>query len=345
MKKVNNKQGGFTLLELLVVVGILAIIGGALISSLGGQETKAARGAATSSIAGVENAIRIFVSSTGNLPNDMESLVCLPFANAASPGSVANIVDTPLALGSAAVADTAYKFGGVSNVSGVGGGIGKKLADKFNLVAVPADGITALNDAGVTTVRYAAANACDNETGAGTTAVTFAAGEIIAADSALQDITIPNHAFEDPRTGGGTSGRNRGRGFQGIINANSPLMLWGGGDDGYNNLKVGGSRESVLVGLGIGQASDLVGTELDSAFSKAPFYGDVGKDKYAHYIALVQIGLDNNADGDDNPTTTLTVADATWADVDFGNAKVVAVIDARGDFLDEEIAEFSGQKI
>jgi prepilin-type N-terminal cleavage/methylation domain-containing protein len=335
MQKMSNKQGGFTLLELLVVVGILAVIGGAMISSLGGQEQKAARGTATATIAGVEDAFRIYQITTGNLPNELESLACLPVANAADPGAVTTLVNGVPA--SPADATSAYKFGGVSNASGLGGGLGKKLADKFDLVAIPAGGITALNDAGITSLRYAATGACDNEAGAGTTAVTFAGGETIAANAALQDISIPQHAFEDPRPG---SNRNRGRGFSGTLTANSPMMLWDN-DGGYNNTKIGGSAGSVLIGMGVGQASDLIGNGVDAAFGKAPFYGEIGKDKYAHYIALIEIGIDSNADGDNDPATSATTA---WADVDFGDAKPIAVVDARGDFLDEEMAEFTGQK-
>jgi prepilin-type N-terminal cleavage/methylation domain-containing protein len=341
MQKMNKNQSGFTLLELLVVVGIMAIIGGAMIATFGGQEQKAARGAATATIAGVENALRIFEAETSNLPNNMESLVCLPLANAADPGAVTTTVNgTPA---SPADTNSAYKFGGFSNVSGIGGGLGKKVADKFDLFDIPAAGITALTEAGVTSVRYAATAACDNEE-EGTTAVTFEGGEIIAASSSLQDISIPGHAFEDPRTGGGASGRNRGRGFSGTLTADSPLMVWKGGTDGYNNLKVGGERGSVLVGLGIGASSDLVGNGDNAAFSKAPYYGQVGKDKYAHYIALFEIGVESTP-GAIDAAADAAAAKAVLDTVSYNSeAKTVAVVDARGDFLDEEFAEFTGQK-
>ena len=50
-KTVNQKsQGGFTLLELLIVVAILAIIGGALLSAYNGLTGIAANGVATNTI-------------------------------------------------------------------------------------------------------------------------------------------------------------------------------------------------------------------------------------------------------------------------------------------------------
>ncbi len=63
MKISNKKQSGFTLLELLVVVGIIAIIGGAMIASFGSQEDTAAKGVATQTIAGVEGTYKFYLFS------------------------------------------------------------------------------------------------------------------------------------------------------------------------------------------------------------------------------------------------------------------------------------------
>ncbi len=330
--RLKHKQAGFTLLELLVVVGILAIIGGALVSSFGGQEKKAAQGTATNAIAGIESAMRSYHAINKRLPDNLESLACRP------AGAAPTAINNAGSPDSAITTTEAYKFGGLSNVSGVGGGMGKKLADKFNLRAATAEEVTALTEAGVLNVRYAVTAACDNdiattETVATMGGITLATGTI--GQHALIDMDIPNHAFEDPRPDG-ADWNNRGRGFSAALATGEPIMIWNGGSDGYNNKKLGADADAVLVGLGIGQASDFIGNP-DSPYAKAPFYGQIGKDKYAHYIALVNIGTDTNSDGD------LEAADGDTV-LGEGTAYVQAVIDARGDFLDEEIAEFSGQK-
>jgi len=338
LNKLNKKQDGFTLLELLVVVGIIAIIGGAMISSFAGNEQKAARGVATQSIAGIENAIRIFSVEQQRLPNNLESLVCAPYSLTGDVASAAwenDASDTATTVdpdnetgyisgttaGNTAATTTAYKFGGESNVSGIGGGMGKKLADKFVGTQLTAAEATALNDAGVTSLRYAIAEACDTD--AGTTATVTANGVSAVAfgtsTEGLNGIDIPNQAFADPRPDGTTDFKLRGVGFEGLVAAGAPVLLWAEGDGGYNNNKVGAADGDRLIGLGIGQDTDLVGTSTEAAFSKAPFYGQVGKDKYSHYIGLFNI-------------------------TDTSNIQLQAVIDARGDFLDEEIAEFQGQK-
>ena len=50
------RKAGFTLLEVLMVVAMLAIVGGAIITSYGGLEDKAAKGTATHSIAAITEA-------------------------------------------------------------------------------------------------------------------------------------------------------------------------------------------------------------------------------------------------------------------------------------------------
>lgn len=342
MKNMKSKQGGFTLLELLVVVGIMAIIGGALISSVGGQETKAARGVATQAIAGIESAIRVHSVTENQLPNDLESLVCIPFLNKDDYASLTTLGGV-LTGDTAAAALTAYKFGGESNIPSIGGGMGKKLADKFGLAQATSQDVDSLNGAGISTVRFGVAAACDNNTTStetvsfyGSTAIAFGAGLLVEMD-------IPGQAFEEPRpdsvSGTITGWKNRGRGFSSTVGTGMPMMVWNAGTAGYNNLKLGAKADDRLIGLGVGASSDLVG-KPKSAFAKAPFYGQVGKDKYAHYIALVNIGPEYVA------AVAAVGGNAAVVGVNpYDVAFVQAVVDARGDFLDEEIAEFQGQKL
>lgn len=323
-------QDGFTLLELLVVVAILATIGGAVIGTFGNQEENAAQGTATNSIAALENSLRVYEATQGQLPNELESLVCRPYDTGTGTSAGVAIISTDndgqsLALN---LGTDTYKIGGSSNLNGIGGGLGFKLGDKFDLLAVNVDGLMA---SGISSVRYAATLACDATVDDPALEMGVASG--VAANEAtiggtLADISIPNHMFEAPRTG---TNRNRGRGFShALVDGQvEPLMVWKRGTGGYNNVKIGAGADDVLVGLGIGQASTLVGTNSEAMLAKAPFYGQIARDKYAHYIALVKIGT-----ADDNILTNF----------DDSTAQVVALIDARGDFLDEEIAEFTDQK-
>ncbi len=332
-----NNEHGFTLLEMLVVVGIIAVIGGAMISSFGGQEAKAGRGVATQTIAGIEDAMRIQVAVNGVIPNNLESLTCLDFALAAHPTIGLGIINGP-APATWAATTQASKFGGLSDLPGVGGGLGANIANKFNLVSIPTGMGQALITAGITSLRYADGESCDTDPLTPALAKGPTSATAPFPQASLAENNIPNHAFEGPRPGL-LGQRNRGRGFARTIDfggATTPaLMVWDRGTDGYNNVKVGAGATDVLIGLGLGQASDAVGLP-SSPFAKAPFYaGQIGRDKYSHYTILVNLGRD--LDGD---LATVLPADHFPATV----ATVVAVLDARGDFLDEEMAEFTGQK-
>src|SRR4051794_33561690 len=73
--KIQGRRRGFTLLELLVVVAILAVIAGVVISQFDRLEDQASEGASTHTIAALDGAIRTFKVSTGNFPDEMDSLI------------------------------------------------------------------------------------------------------------------------------------------------------------------------------------------------------------------------------------------------------------------------------
>ncbi|MCP3695967.1 MAG: prepilin-type N-terminal cleavage/methylation domain-containing protein [Planctomycetaceae bacterium] len=290
----NRKVSGFTLLEVLMVVAMLAIVGGAIITSYGGLEDKAAKGSATHTIAAVEEAFRVFAATEGGLPNNLESLL------AATPTTPAYVI-AEADNGAADASATGAAFAGL---------LGAKIAGKFTIVDTDPAPLVA---AGITKIRYL--DLKGNGTG-GTLDIKDASGAATTVGD-IGAISIPQHAFEAPRP----TNKNRGRGY--YVNAvggtSIPLAVWNAGDGGYNNVKVGGNPTSVLVGLGLGNASSLIGEGVFTNLAHAPYYGNVAKNQYNHYVALV--------------------------DVSVSPAKLVAIVDSRGDFLDEEFAEATGQKL
>jgi prepilin-type N-terminal cleavage/methylation domain-containing protein len=293
MKHSYRKQKGFTLLEVLMVVAMLAIVGGAIISNYGGLEDKAAKGTATHTIAAVEEAFRLFEATEGVLPDNLETML------AATPDTPTYV---PTELDNAAV--------GTTGTAEKASFLGSKIAGKFTIVETnPA----ALVAAGITRVRYL--DLKGNGTG-GTLDIKDADGDETSVGD-MAAITIPQHAFEAPRPGD----KNRGRGYYVnlVAGTNVPLAIWNAGTNGYNNVKVGAKPTAVLVCLGLGNASTLIGDGVFTNLGHAPFYGNVAKHEYNHYIALI--------------------------DISGSTGKIIAVLDSRGDFLDEEFAEATGQKL
>ena len=291
------RKAGFTLLEVLMVVAMLAIVGGAIITSYGGLEDRAAKGTATHSIAAVTEAFLVFDSTEGGIPNNLESLMAAtPTGNTYNATLVDNV-----ATGGSAWAKA--------------GNLGSKINGKFDIRALTEAEENALIAAGIDRIRYM--ETAGNGTGA--EGILKAVGDVNGGTYGdLAEISIPQHAFSVPR---GTD-KNRGRGFALDLNAagQPEVAVWTKGADGYNNIKIGGgaTANSELVLLGLGNESSLIGAGQFVNLQHAPYYGNVGKNEYNHYIALI--------------------------DVSVSPAKLRAILDSRGDFLDEEFAEATGQK-
>ncbi len=316
MKHLRNQQG-FTLLELLVVVAILAVVAGGLVVAYDGLESQAGKQEASHGLAALDDAMRIFTSIEGSAPNNLDSLL------AATPATSAQV--TNITQGSEVAVATLSKG---------------KLDGKITPTPITAAQLSALNNAGITQARYI--DLAGNQLSPNCPATEPCALTTLAADGtaatvqAIDLADIPVRIFDVPRPG---NGRNRGRGYSSTIVAGDAVMTWNAGDGGINLTKVGaqaaGSQtggtgnvadDDVLIAFGIGNnasmftSDSLVGTANISA---APTYPDVARSEYARYVALYNVGTLNNP---------------------AGKARLQAVVDSKGDFLDEELAEASGQK-
>lgn len=188
-EKIRNKQGGFTLLELLVVVAILAAIAGTATIMLQDTDRKASAAAHVAMMDELSKGIQTFrVLNNGQFPNNWESL---QVEAAPLTGAAANrlaIINTDLA----GFLDAAP--------------------------ALTAADVKVLNNNGITALRTlnpaARTGACANTTAALTTLI---------ANKAL-DVTNSN-VFQDPPVAGADQGKG-GCGAQHTIAANDVMLRW-----------------------------------------------------------------------------------------------------------------------
>ena len=77
-KKQNSGQRGFTLVELLLVLVILALIAGLVLPGIIGKAESAKAKAASSQISRISMSVESFYLDTGNTPSSLDELVSQP---------------------------------------------------------------------------------------------------------------------------------------------------------------------------------------------------------------------------------------------------------------------------
>lgn len=292
-------QRGFTMLELLVVVAILAIIAGGLLVAYDGLEKKSALAEASHGIAGLDGAVRNFTSLRGTAPDNLDSmLAATPVDGTQSPATITGGAD-------------------IASMS-------SSLLGKITPTALTAAQRSALIKAGITKLRYIDAAGNVDTCAPTCTLATLDAAGVAGVVGNISKTDIPNRLFDIPRDG---TGRNRGRGYSHTLAALDMVQVWDAGVGGINNLKVGAAATDVLIAFGLGNNSTITSVDDtavgDTHLAQAPVYPDVKKSEYGRYVLLYNVGPSG---------------------LDFTKARLQAVVDAKGDFLDEELAEYSGQK-
>lgn len=293
LRPARHGRGGFTLLELLVVVAIVATLGGAALVAYDGLDQRGAKAQATFNIAAVDRATRTFKVVTGSYPNRLDAVVV--------ESTTITDADTATAGG--------FFAGLHSNMEGTDANV--LTADgKLAFHALTAKQATALANIGINSVR------------------------MIGSAETNASTNIPNRTFDDPTRGKGVAVTLAAGVVVPIIEAKNH------GNTTSNRLKdisgLDGTKGHVVVALAVGNNATIVSDDVSANaanLSEAPFYTDVAKTEYGRFFLLFHVATDANDDG--------TVSDAET----FTNAKFIGVLDPKGDWLDEEFAESTGQKI
>ncbi|WP_435794296.1 type II secretion system protein [Neptuniibacter pectenicola] len=323
-EKLQAKQGGFTLLELLVVVAILAIIAGAVISNMDGKEEGAAQATAVHTMATLENSMNIFsVAEKRTLPDGLDSLICSTGVTAS--GAELSVDISSLSGGTEIILSAG---GNTSNLQRIHGGLTNDMYGKLQLVDVASGALNTLAENGLTSLRYAlgtVCNATEDETIAGS-----------VEDVALVDVTKPSMIFNDLVADDGEweFGAGAAADFTDLTSMGTdtvPMAFFNEPEE------LGQEEEAVLVVFGVGPSADL-----GSVIARAPQDGNAPADKYSNFSIVVKVAECPDGESiEDFGTGDCQVAD--WEDVG-EDMEVIAVLDAGGDAYDDEIAEAKGNE-
>lgn len=324
-RRVKKQQGGFTLLELLVVVAILAAIAGGLLVAYDGMEAKAAKGQATFNIAAIDKGVRAFKVVTGSFPNELDSLLT-DGLSAVTCAAGTSCTATAATAAGAGTAGSGFYAGLHSNLQGADGSV-LTAEGKLGLYALDAADVTALANAGVTSLR-----------------------QIDDATNAVG--VIPNRDFDDlprgkglvvsPLVAGSVVPVVESEGLGAAASPGGCIAPFNGACNRLNDITgLVPAIQHIVVALGVGNNSSIISDATGASaahFSEAPFYTDVRKDQYGRFLALFHLASDNGAGGGIADDGIITPGER------FSTARFVGIIDSKGDWLDEEYAEFTGQK-
>lgn len=314
-------QKGFTLLELLVVITILAVLATGALLAYEGLTDSASAGAAANNAATADQSIRNYKAVTGRYPNQWDHLVT-DSGNGSAGGVALDFV-----------ADATYRFLAQVDASAVAG----PIQDAFARVGV--NEFQVRTNSGV--VSGVEPNLLHNEGAvqlAGATGSTVELGlsdggvradffnRLVVVPTTNENATslcqvggaLPNAIRVDPAANVTLDASGAGTGFAKAANFINKINDF---------FEPGDCHLIAAFGFGNDAAKSTTGSPV--AIASAPTYvsGTINPStQYARYIALFHLGTDG--DGDENVEDTEI----------FAKPKLLAVLDAEGKLVDQNIA-------
>ncbi len=319
-RKLKSKQTGFTLLELLVVVGILATIAGTATIALQDTDARAAAAAHVAMMDEMNKGIRTYrVLNRGVFPNGFDSLLEVDDTALANPDllSILAIEDVEV---DTITADQ------LSELATVG-------LSSFNYVALdqnPAD----FGDCGATTSVKNLINSRNNAVVAGNIFLSANGNgcgiRIDFTGDADNNLTADDPGYLVTSQAAGADPATTALGS--ALTADLPVAIWTGGAERITGQAQAGaynaSGNSVFLATGIGPASSLFAANEIGGMTSVPVYRHVAKDEYNRFIAIWDVGT----------------YDGTAEIVMGGTAALVTIVDGAGDTKEEELGEWDGSR-
>lgn len=308
-RKLKGKQGGFTLLELLVVVAILAAIAGTAAIALQDTDARASAAAHVTMMDELNKGIRTYrVLNKNELPSNFDTL--LEKADAATPAAA-----------------NAFAGGALASTTSILG-----FEDSLATITLNADMVKILDDGGIKELRYIQNDLAVD--GAGSCASGALQGTIASRGNAV----VANNIFMSPAANG--CGASVG------VAATERVAIWTGGfervmgsagtafdattmaTDG-STVNAGVQDAPILMAVGLGPNSTLFNANDLGGMTTVPVYRHVSETQYGRFVALFNIGSYDLAN---------------TAMVGGEQVNLVAIVDGAGDTKEEELGEWDGTR-
>ena len=317
-RKLKAKQGGFTLLELLVVVAILAAIAGTASLALQDTDARASAAAHVAMMDELNKGVRTFrVLNKNSLPTNFDSLIQTTGATAdgatdAEKLTISAIEDIALMTTTAEVGEILHASG-ITSLRYVQADAASNPADAGDCDNIK-DLIASRGNAVVAGNIFMSPNA--NGCGYSQAFSTSAVGEDYAAPTTQPVIAI------------WTGGAERVLGAAGAAFDGTKLAVTAG------VLSAGVEDAPVMMAVGLGPSSSLFNANDLGGMTTVPVYRHVSETEYNRFTALFNIGT-YSATATGGATPGIVAAD---------QVTLAAIVDGAGDTKEEELGEWDGTR-